>query len=81
MTKAVLVTGVAGFIGMHTARRLLDDGFVVVGIDNLNGYYDVSLKQARLAELSGYTKFSFRQMDIVDRVSLNELFSSSFFIQ
>ena len=47
----VLVTGVAGFIGFHLARRLLDDGQAVLGIDNLNDYYDVSLKEARLALL------------------------------
>ncbi|HAN56124.1 MAG TPA: protein CapI, partial [Betaproteobacteria bacterium] len=47
----ILVTGAAGFIGMHTAKRLLQRGDEVVGVDNLNDYYDVNLKQARLAQL------------------------------
>ena len=61
----VLVTGTAGFIGMHTARRLLADGHSVVGIDSLNPYYDVALKRARLAQLA-HPRFRQFEMDLVD---------------
>ena len=62
----VLVTGAAGFIGMHTASRLLDEGASVTGVDNLDPYYDVALKEARLARLSGRTGFSFERVDLAD---------------
>jgi nucleoside-diphosphate-sugar epimerase len=58
----ILVTGVAGFIGMHVALALLKQGRVVLGIDNLNDYYDVTLKQARLAQLLGTPIFSFYKL-------------------
>ena len=70
----VLVTGVAGFIGFHTARRLCQDGHEVVGIDNLNDYYDVTLKRARLKELECLPGFRFEKMDIVDKPALMALF-------
>jgi UDP-glucuronate 4-epimerase len=70
----LLVTGAAGFIGMHTSRRLVDDGHDVVGVDNLNGYYDVRLKEARLEQLSRCPNFQFRKMDLVDRSSVQRLF-------
>ena len=70
----VLVTGAAGFIGFHTAKALLDRGDTVIGIDNLNAYYDVRLKQARLAELEGRNGFQFTKMDIADRAAMAELF-------
>lgn len=54
-----LVTGAAGFIGMHTAKRLLEAGKEVIGLDNLNDYYDPALKQHRLAELTPFANFSF----------------------
>ncbi|TJY42789.1 NAD-dependent epimerase [Cohnella pontilimi] len=57
----ILVTGAAGFIGFHTARRLLEDGHTVVGADSLNDYYDVELKQSRLHALSAYDRFHFHQ--------------------
>jgi UDP-glucuronate 4-epimerase len=63
----VLVTGAAGFIGFHVARALLSRGDTVIGIDNLNDYYDVALKQARLAELSGERRFAFHRVDIAER--------------
>jgi UDP-glucuronate 4-epimerase len=63
----VLVTGAAGFIGMHTCRALLDRGERVIGIDNLNAYYDPALKHARLAELEGRDGFSFERVDFADR--------------
>ncbi|HEF4762064.1 TPA: SDR family NAD(P)-dependent oxidoreductase [Pseudomonas putida] len=70
----VLVTGAAGFIGFHTARRLCREGVEVVGLDNLNDYYDVALKQARLKELESLPGFSFRHMDVVDKPALLALF-------
>ena len=57
----ILVTGCAGFIGMHVALRLLDAGHEVVGIDNLNDYYDPALKQARLEQLRPHDGFAFQQ--------------------
>lgn len=71
----VLVTGAAGFIGFHVARRLLADGHTVVGLDNLNDYYDVSLKQARLKQLEGQPGFEFIKLDLVDRAGMEALFS------
>ncbi|MBF0179577.1 MAG: NAD-dependent epimerase [Magnetococcales bacterium] len=71
----VLVTGAAGFIGSHLALRLLDRGDQVVGLDNLNGYYDVNLKRARLARLEGRAGFSFVQMDLEDREGMAGLFA------
>lgn len=74
MMKKVLVTGAAGFIGAKTAQFLLEMGVEVVGIDNLNDYYDVSLKRLRLKELT-HQKFTFRPTDIEDKAALKELFS------
>jgi UDP-glucuronate 4-epimerase len=72
----VLVTGVAGFIGSFTAQRLLDRDDEVIGIDNLNDYYDVSLKQARLARLEGRDGFTFVKVDVADRAAMDALFQS-----
>ena len=69
-----LVTGAAGFIGMHTSLRLLARGDSVIGMDNLNNYYDVSLKIARLACLKSHGNFSFHQLDIADREAMQALF-------
>jgi UDP-glucuronate 4-epimerase len=63
---SILVTGVAGFIGMHVAKSLLDRGERVIGIDNLNSYYDPRLKHARLAELEGRNGFTFERLDFSD---------------
>jgi len=71
----VLVTGTAGFIGMHVAERLLARGDEVVGLDNLNDYYDVSLKEARLARLSGQSGFRFVRADVADRIAMPDLFA------
>ena len=62
----ILVTGAAGFIGMHTAQKFLNNGHEVVGIDNLNSYYPVSLKEDRLKILKGFDKFHFERIDISD---------------
>jgi len=70
----IMLTGVAGFIGFHVCKRLLERGDEVVGIDNLNDYYDVSLKEARLARLLEYPGFSFCKSDIADRQSIAALF-------
>ena len=71
----ILVTGCAGFIGMHTCQRLLARGDLVVGIDNLNDYYDPSLKEARLARLTSHPSFSFQKLSVEDRFGMVELFS------
>ncbi len=75
----VLVTGAAGFIGNETARVLLERGDEVVGIDNLNAYYDPALKQARLARLDGNNRFSFEQLDLADRDGMARLFADGRF--
>jgi UDP-glucuronate 4-epimerase len=71
----ILVTGAAGFIGYHVARRLLQDGHTVVGLDNLNPYYDPALKEARLAELAVHPKFQFVRLDLADRQGMAALFA------
>lgn len=71
----VLVTGAAGFIGFHTARRLLEAGRTVIGIDNLSPYYDVKLKQARLKQLAASKNFSFVSFDLADRAATAALFA------
>lgn len=70
-----LVTGVAGFIGMHVAKRLLERGDLVVGVDNLSDYYDTSLKSSRLNLLSNYQDFKFIQGDLVNRDLVSDLFA------
>jgi len=74
-----LITGVAGFIGFHLAKRLLENGETIIGIDNLNDYYDVNLKLARLKELEKYPKFQFVKIDIADKFALNEIFEKHHF--
>ncbi len=71
----ILVTGAAGFIGFHTAGKLLARGDAVVGLDNLNDYYDVRLKQARLAILERQAGFRFVRLDLADRAGMAELFA------
>ena len=73
--QSILVTGAAGFIGFHVARRLLADGRSVVGLDNLNSYYDPALKAARLDILRREQNFAFEQIDLADRVSMQRLFA------
>ncbi|MFZ5511169.1 MAG: SDR family NAD(P)-dependent oxidoreductase, partial [Pseudomonadota bacterium] len=75
----ILVTGAAGFIGMHTSLRLLARGDEVVGLDNLNDYYDVSLKEARLAQLTSHSNFRFVKLDVADRAGMERLFAEEGF--
>jgi len=75
----ILVTGAAGFIGMHLSKRLLERGDEVVGIDNLNDYYDVRLKHDRLKQLEGFDKFTFIKMDMADRDAMAQLFKEQQF--
>ena len=76
LTRApVLVTGAAGFIGFHLSRRLLADGCRVIGIDNLNDYYDPTLKQARLELLRQEAGFAFHRLDVADREGMDALFA------
>jgi len=75
MSKTYLVTGAAGFIGFFVAQRLCAQGHQVVGLDNLNDYYDVSLKEARLAQLQQEPNFRFLRLDLADRQGIADLFA------
>ena len=75
----ILVTGAAGFIGMTTSLRLLARGDEVVGIDNLNDYYEVSLKENRLKRLTGHANFRFVKFDVADRPGMEKLFAEENF--
>lgn len=75
MQPRVLITGAAGFIGSYLAKRLLKDGYRVTGIDNMNHYYDVCLKEERLKSLEKYERFRFERMDIGDADALRNLFA------
>jgi UDP-glucuronate 4-epimerase len=72
--QPILVTGAAGFIGYHVTRKLLERGEKVVGIDNLNDYYEVSLKEARLGELRPFENFTFEKINVGDRAAMEQLF-------
>ena len=76
-SKTYLVTGAAGFIGFHLSKRLLDEGCSVIGLDNLNDYYDINLKKARLAILEKENNFEFVLADLEDRDAINKLFTSN----
>jgi len=75
----IFVTGSAGFIGFHLCKRLLDDGHDVLGVDDLNPYYDVNLKKARLSILKPYDRFKFKLLDIADRESMTSVFAENHF--
>jgi UDP-glucuronate 4-epimerase len=79
MREPILVTGAAGFIGFHLARRLLADGWTVHGVDNLNDYYDPRLKEARLGELRTWASFQFDKCDLADRAAVAALFAKQRF--
>lgn len=74
--EIVLVTGAAGFIGFHLSRRLLGDGYAVIGLDNLNSYYSVDLKKSRLSLLEKAPEFTFVQINMVDKQQLDALFET-----
>ena len=76
MGETYLVTGAAGFIGYFLSKRLLDEGHQVIGVDNLNDYYDVDLKKTRLSFLKPYNGFKFYKMDIADREAMQRTFES-----
>lgn len=73
--KKILVTGAAGFIGFHVSQRLLQDGYEVYGIDNLNDYYDVTLKQARLSQLRSHPNFNFKKLNLCDKLGMKKIFN------
>lgn len=75
----VLITGAAGFIGFHLSQKLINKGYVVTGIDNLNDYYDVSLKYARLDILTQLPGFTFQKMELTDEQAINQLFATNSF--
>lgn len=75
--KTILVTGSAGFIGYHLSKRLLEDGYKVIGLDNMNDYYDVRLKQDRLNQLLSFDGFQFFKVDLADMEKLDSIFSDS----
>jgi UDP-glucuronate 4-epimerase len=75
----IFVTGSAGFIGFHLCKRLLDDGHDVLGVDDLNAYYDVNLKKARLSILKPYDRFKFKKLDIADSESMASIFAENHF--
>jgi UDP-glucuronate 4-epimerase len=77
--ERILVTGAAGFIGFHVAKRLLEDGKQVVGLDNMNAYYDVNLKCARLEQLAEHQRFRFVRADLADRAQTERLFREEAF--
>ena len=72
--KTILVTGAAGFIGFHLSKRLLESGIRIIGFDNINSYYDPSLKHARLDILNQYPDFTFIKGDLADRDAVNAIF-------
>lgn len=75
----ILITGAAGFIGFHLSKRLLEDGHDVVGIDNLNQYYDVNLKEKRILQLVNYKNFKFNKTNLADRTAMEEIFQNGAF--
>lgn len=73
---SILVTGAAGFIGYHLARKLCEDGWTVFGLDNLNDYYDPKLKEDRLKQLAGFKNFTFAKADLADQAAIDKLFAA-----
>ena len=78
--RKILITGIAGFIGFHLGKKLLKENWQVIGIDNMNNYYDVQLKIDRLTQLEGQKNFNFYKLDIADKAGMAKLFSDQTFI-
>ncbi|MBM7685777.1 NAD-dependent epimerase [Defluviitalea raffinosedens] len=76
MDYKILITGAVGFIGFHLSKRLLNESYQIIGIDNLNNYYDLSLKQSRLEKLVKYNNFSFYKLDIKDKKIVDNVFKT-----
>lgn len=74
MNKKMLVTGSSGFIGFHLSTLLLDKGYQVIGLDNMNDYYDIKLKEDRLLVLQKYDNFTFYKIDLKDKQSVDNIF-------
>ena len=72
----ILITGAAGFIGFHLSKKLLDNSYQVIGVDNLNDYYDPNLKQIRLEKLGKYKKFTFHKADLKDKKDIDNIFET-----
>ena len=72
--QKILITGAAGFIGYHLSRSLLKDGAIILGVDNLNNYYDTGLKEQRLKRLKSFKNFTFKKIDLIDEKKLNNAF-------
>lgn len=72
----ILITGAAGFIGFHLSKKLLDDSYQIIGIDNLNDYYDPSLKHSRLDILGNYDNFNFHKVDLNDKAAVDKIFET-----
>ncbi len=75
-SKKIFITGSCGFIGYHLAKKLLEQGYTVIGIDNMNSYYDIKLKEDRLAILQDYSEFTFIEGSIADKAAVTEIFES-----
>ena len=72
--KLIIVTGAAGFIGVHLSNQLTNHGYSVIGLDNMNTYYDLNLKKDRLAQLNDNKNFTFVECDLTDRERINKIF-------
>ena len=79
--KKILITGVAGFIGYHLAEKLLNNNYHIIGIDNLNDYYDPTLKKARLNNLNKFSNFEFQKIDFIQTNALTSIFKNNQFEQ
>ena len=79
MNKNILITGCAGFIGFHLTKKFSEIGYNIIGIDNLNDYYDINLKKNRLSKIEGYKNFNFFKMDISNKLNLESIFESNKF--
>ena len=75
-SKKILITGAAGFIGYHASKALLEEGFEVLGIDNINDYYSTDLKKFRLQDIRNHNKFNFLQQDLIDADKLSKTVDS-----